>query len=269
LSILSAVKRVPVTAIAVAVAVSSVLVVVSHLASDRVNALLTGHAEALRGLRGLGVLAPGAIGTSEGVAQAQEGALEAGSAEQEEDVVDLEHPTEKDWRFLLGVLEKGTPEGRASATRVLVEVGQLRAVQPLFGASSREDALGSGLGELHCAGAMEILRFQLQEDALAEMLVALDEGSPTLSLTCRDEVSTRFRLAGGRDPAVVARLAGREDLRVRRFAARFLSEQCEPEHRGLLEGLARDEDPVVREAAEAGLERLKASEALSRSAPAR
>ncbi len=161
--------------------------------------------------------------------------------------VDLEHPTEADWTFLLETLEHGKPEARRSAARVLLQLGGDRAVAPLFQqAGSREPDAA-----FFCLAALEILRLQKKEEAMVQLLLALQ--AEDLSLGCRAEVSDRFALLGGRDPEVIVGLARHEDERVRAFVGAFLVSSDPMRYADVIEELTRDGSELVRERVTAAL----------------
>jgi len=156
--------------------------------------------------------------------------------------LDLEHPTERDWRFLEQTLREGTPEARRSAARALVVAGGMRGVAPLFAAAAEpgQDA------DLFCLAALDILRMQRWEDALPALLAVMLEDERPTSQACRSEVADRFAVAGGRDPARVATFAVAADPQVRAFVAGFLSEVAPDGYKEALDRLAEDPDPSVR-----------------------
>ncbi|MFH1463818.1 MAG: HEAT repeat domain-containing protein [Pseudomonadota bacterium] len=156
--------------------------------------------------------------------------------------LDLEHPTERDWRFLEQTLREGTPEARRSATKAMVIAGGLRGVEPLFAAAAQpgEDA------DLYCFAALDILRLQRWEDTLPALLrVMLEEANPP-SQRCRSVVAGRFVAAGGRDPERLEALAASEDPRIRAFVAGYIAETAPAGGAALLQRLAQDPDPAVR-----------------------
>ena len=163
--------------------------------------------------------------------------------------LDLEHPSERDWRFLLKVLETGSREARRSATRALLLVGGMRGVEPLLRQVAPEETDSS----LFCLVALDILRLQRQEEALASMIQVLADDSYTLTVSCRSEISDRFKLVGGRDPAAVASLARHDDAVVRGFVASYLGSLEDDEYDDLLAELALDSDPVVQARAKQAL----------------
>lgn len=159
----------------------------------------------------------------------------------EDFVLDLEHPSERDWRFLFQTLDEGTPEGRRSAARALVVVGDPRGVRPLFDQArpEEEDAM------FFCLAALEILRMQVRPVALSELIVALnEEGRPMLD-GCRLEVRDRFELAGGKSADALVELVTSPDARVRSFVAGFLASDTSGRYREAVAVLCNDPVPTV------------------------
>jgi len=171
--------------------------------------------------------------------------------EPDDATLDLEHPTDEDWHFLFETLEKGTAEGRKSAARALVAIGDVRAVRSLFhrAVQTEDDAA------YFCGAALEILRLQAREGALAEMIIVLSDASFVLDEGCQIEISDRYALIGGTDVDAIASLAGHDDVRVRTFVAAFLVEHGGLGHLDVIRLLAQDPELVVRERALAGLPR--------------
>lgn len=161
--------------------------------------------------------------------------------------VDLDHPTERDWRFLIRTLEEGTPAARRSAARAMVIAGGMRPVEPLF----RQAGGGGEDGDLFCRAALEVLRLQRQEDVLPALLsVMVGPLGAEVSPTCRAEVSDRFGRAGGKDPETLRGLSDHEDPAVRTFVARYLAEVDPVGYEDVLRRLALDPEPAVQTAAE-------------------
>lgn len=171
-------------------------------------------------------------------------------------MVDLDHPSERDWRFLLDVMEEGPHPARLSAAKVLVQIGDLRGVAPLFARAVEggEDA------DLFCYAALEILRMQRREDSLAAMMQALVEPGPRLDLQCRSELSDRFTLVGGKDPETLVELAEHPDPGVRTHVAAYLGSLDPAAWEGTLRTLAEDPDTGVRQRARHALETLKSAD---------
>lgn len=182
-------------------------------------------------------LRPSPAAPEEGAGPEEEPTAEPG----EDELLDLEHPTERDWRFLLETLAQGTPEGRRSAARALVVIGDGRAVRPLLARTgpTEDDAA------FFCMAALEILRLQRQEQAVSEMITYL-EGGAQRDPGCRIEVADRLALAGGKNPDVLARLVADPEPSVRAFVAGFLSSTGDPAYQDALRELARDSVPEVR-----------------------
>lgn len=156
--------------------------------------------------------------------------------------IDLEYPTERDWLFLEGIMQDGTPEARRSAAKALVVIGGMRGVPVLMDAARQPgpDA------DLYCLAALDVLRLQRWEDAMPALLgVMLDTEAPP-SQRCRSEVSDRFTVAGGRDAERLAALAGHSDPRIRGFVASFLLDVDPQGYAEVLATLAQDPDPEVR-----------------------
>ena len=179
---------------------------------------------------------PGAFGGQEG--EEREGA-------DDEPRLDLEHPSERDWRFLEQTVREGPPEARRSAAKALVIAGDLRGARPLL----QQAAVPGADADLYCYAALEILRLQRWEDALPVLLGALLSESAPPSPTCRAELADRFVVAGGRDPERLGALAASSDPLVRSFVAGYLAEVSPDEQRAVLERLALDADPLVRQRA--------------------
>ncbi len=224
------------TPLAAAAAIVGAVLIASRLAADRVGALLGGASRQQ-------VEAVDAVTPEAGLPAARSATEDEG--EGDEPTVDLEYPSEKDWRFLEGVLKEGSPQARRSAAKALVMIGRLRGVDPLLQAA----AAGDEDADLFCMAALEVLRLQRQEDVLPVLLRNLVAEDSTISQSCRSEISDRFVLAGGRDEESLARLAGHDDPAVRRFVAGYLAEVDPVGYAELLADLARDPDPEVRERA--------------------
>lgn len=157
-------------------------------------------------------------------------------------VMDLEHLSEADLRFLEGVLaDPENAEGRRSAMRALVVSGDLRGAPILFAQSNRP----AGEGTQHCLAALEILRMQRFENAARVLVLARDQ---PLSQECRAEVDTRLALLA-RDHANLLMLSGAPEAEVRRWLCAHLSDMEGDLVDAALADLAQDEDTSVRRAA--------------------
>lgn len=217
------------------------VVALSHYASDTVS----------DGLRGVAQRIPeppdknparedGADAVSERLPALDE------AGDPDEPRIDLEYPTERDWRFLEDVMATGTPEARRSAAKALVVIGDMRGVAPLF-----EAARQSGPdGELYCLAALDVLRLQRWEDTLPTLLGVMLDDQSDVSQSCRSEVADRFAVSGGRDAERLAALSGHEDPRIRGFVASYLQDLDPETWRDVLNVLA--EDPVAEVRARAG-----------------
>lgn len=135
-------------------------------------------------------------------------------------VVNLLGPSEEDWSFLVGVLTDGTPRARVSAARALVLTGDPRAVPPLLDAAEVPDPDR----DVFCRAALEILRHRRREEVLPILLRILADPDRDLSVACRTDISDRFAILGGRDPALLAGLAEDPSPDVRAFVAGYLAE---------------------------------------------
>lgn len=155
-------------------------------------------------------------------------------------VMDLEHLTEADLRFLEEVLDEGSPEARLSASRALVVAGDARGAPILFARAK----VGEDQDLLFCLAAMEILRMQRFETA-ARTLILAEQGS--LSSDCQDEVSQRLNVLA-RDQNGVVVLAGAPEPQVRRWVT-YKLDLDQPLASQALVSLAQDEDLEVRRSA--------------------
>jgi hypothetical protein len=210
-------------------------VAVAHFAAGRVGAGLGGVARRIPSPPDVAL--PGAAGLED-----VQPALAAADTGGEGPRLDLEHPSERDWRFLEQTLRDGTPAARRSATKALVIAGGLRGVEPLFAAAAQpgEDA------DLYCFAALDILRLQRWEDTLPALLSVMLEETHPPSPRCRSVVSERFVAAGGRDPARLAALATSEEPKIRAFVAGYIAETDPVGGATVLARLAEDPDPAVR-----------------------
>ncbi|MFT5584191.1 MAG: hypothetical protein ACI9VR_001776, partial [Cognaticolwellia sp.] len=123
-------------------------------------------------------------------------------------IMDLEHMTEADFRFLEEVLDDGSPDARISASRALVLSGDARGAPILFSRASP----GEENDLLFCLAAMEILRMQRFETAARTLVLA---GQSGLSADCSSEVQQRLTVLS-RDQEGVEMLAGAPEPEVRR-----------------------------------------------------
>lgn len=155
-------------------------------------------------------------------------------------VMDLEHLTEADLRFLEEILDQGEADAQVSASRALVAAGDARGAPLLLARATPETEQDM----LFCLAGMDILRMQRFETA-ARILVLSKQGS--LSSGCVNEVDSRLGVLA-RDQGGVITLAQAPEAEVRRWAAYKLNLQLPPTHEaiGLL---AMDPDADVRRAA--------------------
>ncbi len=155
-------------------------------------------------------------------------------------VMDLEHLTEADLRFLEEVLDGGEADAQVSASRALVAAGDARGA-PLLLARATPD---TEQDMLFCLAGMDILRMQRFETA-ARILVLAKQGS--LSSGCRAEVDARLGVLS-RDQGGMIVLAQAPEPEVRRWVAYKLNLQLPPTHEAIVL-LAQDPDADVRRAA--------------------
>lgn len=155
-------------------------------------------------------------------------------------VMDLEHMTEADLRFLEEILDGGTPEAQVSASRALVVSGDARGAPMLL--TRAKDGEEQDL--LFCLAAMEILRMQRYETAARTLILAESGG---LSTDCQLEVSQRLSVLS-RDQGGVILLAGAPEPQVRRWVSYKLDLEQEVPTTALVL-LAQDPDLEVRRSA--------------------
>ncbi len=164
-------------------------------------------------------------------------------------VMDLDYLTAGDLAFLEQTLLEGSEAAQRSAAKALLVAERLEGAPMLFEAAARggPDAL------IFCLAGLEILRLQLAEDALRELLLAIRRGG-SLPEGCRVELADRFGLVSrGQLQAVIA-LAADPDPEVRSWVAETVSQQESGEAEGVLFSLVADPEPQVRRSAWLGLQ---------------
>lgn len=162
--------------------------------------------------------------------------------------LNLEAPTDADFRFLFEILESGDQKARISAARVLKDIGDPRAVRPLFKAVRGIEAVDVFF--LQCA--MTILdREEISPDRRIAVLVPVwEEESAHLTDEMKDAVRLKLRDAGALDPDFLFEAAvSSGDPAVRRFAIRELGKLPRPPG-GVLAAAMSDPDLATRELAE-------------------
>ncbi len=155
-------------------------------------------------------------------------------------VMDLEHLTEADLRFLEEVLDEGIPEARLSASRALVASGDARGAPILF-ARAKD---GEEQDLLFCLAALEILRMQRFETAARTLILAEHGG---LSSDCQNEVTQRLNVLS-RDQSGVIILAEAPEPQVRRWVSYKLDLEQQADSQAVVL-LAQDADLDVRRSA--------------------
>ena len=157
--------------------------------------------------------------------------------------VNLDHPSDADWRFLEGVLRDGTPEAARSAAHILVEIARLPGVEMLFDAAAR----GGPDADQFCLSALDILRTQERSDAIVSIWNAIGRVDPALGDSCRVELEDRRLLVGADDARHVRGLWQHPEPAVRLHVVDVLGREVEA-HRDVLEALASsDPSSDVRE----------------------
>lgn len=168
--------------------------------------------------------------------------------ENNEPTLNIDAPTDADFRFLFEVLESGDQKARVSAARVLKDIGDPRAVRPLFQAvRGMEDV---DVFFLQCA--MTILdRDDISPERRIAVLVPVWEQHHThLTREMQAAVRLKLRDAGALDPDFLFEAAvGSGDPLVRRFAIRELGSMPRPPG-GVLAAAMSDPDVEIRELAE-------------------
>lgn len=155
-------------------------------------------------------------------------------------VMDLEHLTEADLRFLEDTLREGTPAAQISAARALVASGDARGAPMLFAKTLQ--APGDDL--LFCLAATEILRMQRHDTAVRTLIVAKESG---VSSACATEVNQRLALLA-RDQRALVLLAEAPEPAVRAWVS-YKLDLGEPTTTEAITALALDPETEVRRAA--------------------
>ena len=162
--------------------------------------------------------------------------------------VDLEQPTDTDFAFLFEILESGDQKARISAARVLKDIGDVRAVRPLFKAVRGMEDVDRFF--LECALTILERDDVSPQRRLAVLVPVWEEESTHLTDEMRAAVRLKLRDAGALDPDYLYEVAvSSGDPAVRRFAIREIGEMPRPPG-GVLAAAMSDPDLSVRELAE-------------------
>lgn len=162
--------------------------------------------------------------------------------------IDFEEPTDTDFAFLFEILESGDQKARISAARVLKDIGDVRAVRPLFRAVRGMEDVDRFF--LECAITI-LERDDVSPERRRAVLVPVwEEHHAQLTDEMRAAVRLKLRDAGALDPEFLYdRAVSSGDPAVRRFAVRELGELPRPPG-GVLAAAMSDPDLSVRELAE-------------------
>lgn len=156
--------------------------------------------------------------------------------------VNLEEPSEADFRFLFSVLASNDARARVSAAKVLREIGDPRAVRPLIDGIRGLESIDVFL--LECA--LTITDRQPPDARISALVPVWEEERRELGDEMRQAVRLKLRDAGALDPAFLEDAAvSHGDPVVRRFAVRELGELPRPPG-GVLAAAMADPDERVR-----------------------
>lgn len=159
-----------------------------------------------------------------------------------EPVVNLEQPTDADFRFLFSVLASNDPKARVSAAKVLRDIGDPRAVRPLVDGIRGLESIDVFL--LECA--LTIADRQPPDARISALVPIWEEERKELGDGMRDAVRLKLRDSGALDPAFLEDAAvSHGDPLVRRFAVRELGDLPRPPG-GVLAAAMADPDERVR-----------------------
>lgn len=166
-----------------------------------------------------------------------------------EPVLDLENPTEADFAFLESVLASNDPGARVSAAKVLRDIGNPRAVEPLIGAIRGIEDIDRFL--LECA--LTVVNGVPHDARAAALVPAWEKHRARLHDDTREALRFKMRDVGALDQEYLRSTAVRHpDPVFRRFAVRELAAGAE-RPRGIFAAALADADDEVRSMAAAAL----------------
>lgn len=162
--------------------------------------------------------------------------------ESREPTLDLENPSEADFRFLEGVLQSNDPNARVSAAKVLRDIGSARSIEPLIAAVRGIDQIDYFM--LECA--LTIVNRSTNDARIAALVPSWEKHRASLPEDARDALRLKMRDVGALDPAWLRTTAiSHRDPLFRRFAVRELAALDEPP-KGVLAAALSDADGEVR-----------------------
>lgn len=166
-----------------------------------------------------------------------------------EPTLDLENPTEADFAFLESVLASNDPGARVSAAKVLRDIGNPRAVEPLIGAIRGIEDIDRFM--LECA--LTVVNRVPHEARAAALVPAWEKHREGLHDDAREALRFKMRDVGALEGEYLRSTAVRHpDPVFRRFAVRELAAGQE-RPRGVFAAALADADDEVRGMAAAAL----------------
>lgn len=203
--------------------------------------------------KGLELLAKGRELDRAGRARLEDLGLRFAEATKEaEPSLDIDNPSDADFRFLESVLASNDEKARVSAAKVLRDIGEPRSVATLVGAIRGIDKIDEFL--LECA--LTIVNRLPHDQRAAALVPAWELHAPSLAEEPRDALRLKLRDVGALDRKWLEEtLKHHDDPVFRRYAVRELLATKDPPA-GLFAAALGDSDPEVRTRAGAALDAL-------------